>query len=114
MNKSAPRDKINAGDTVYFKDSGEPVTVRATVSQVEQFADLDDNTRSAVIKKCCYADVGSRKIPSAILNYTKGKKYCIIVHLKTPQAVKPFEIDKSGYGNMCAWISLLDINKIKV
>lgn len=114
MNKSAPRDKIKKGDTVYFKDSGCPVTVKATVSNVEQFADVNDNNRQRILERCKYADVGSSKIPSGILAYTKGKKYCIIVHLAYPCAVKPFNVDKSGYGIMAAWICVNDIKKIKI
>jgi hypothetical protein len=33
--------------------------------------------------------------------------------LKKPQKIEPFEIDKSGFGTMSAWISVDDINKIR-
>src|SRR3989338_11329211 len=39
-NKSAPWDKIRAGETIYFKDSGEPVTIKAEVDKVLQFSDM--------------------------------------------------------------------------
>lgn len=57
MNKSAPWNKIKAGDTVYFKDSGSLVTVKANVSKVEQFADLDEKKRQDILKKYTYADI---------------------------------------------------------
>lgn len=40
-NRIAPWDRISEGDTVYFKDSGEPVSAVATVSKVLQFDNLD-------------------------------------------------------------------------
>jgi ASC-1-like (ASCH) protein len=114
MNKSAPWDKIKSGDTVYFKDSWSPVTVKATVSQIEQFADLDETKRQEILKKYSYADIWTATILPEILDYVKGKKYCIIIHLKKPQAVEPFEVDKSWYGSMSAWISLPSIEKIRI
>ena len=38
--KRAPWNQIRSGDTIYFKDSGEPVRIRAKVSKVLQFSDL--------------------------------------------------------------------------
>ncbi len=113
-NKIAPWNKITAGETVYFKDSGSPVSVQATVSKVEQFADLDEQKINALLKKYSYADIGTTDILPEVLAYEKWKKYCIIIHLKHPRAVKPFDIDKTWYGMMSAWISISDIKKIKI
>lgn len=57
IHKSVPWDKIQKGDTVYFKDSGCPVTVKATVSLVEQFADLDEQKRQHILKTYSYDDI---------------------------------------------------------
>jgi hypothetical protein len=57
MNKSAPWDKINAGDAVYFKDSGSPVTVKATVSKVDQFSDLNEKKIQDILKTYSHADL---------------------------------------------------------
>ncbi|EKD25408.1 MAG: hypothetical protein ACD_80C00066G0002 [uncultured bacterium (gcode 4)] len=114
MNKSAPWDKIKTGDVVYFKDSGSPVSVQATVSKVEQFADLDEEKRQNILKKYSYADIWTAIILPEILEYVKWKKYCIIIHLSTPCAVTPFEVNKTWYGNMAAWICLPSIEKIRI
>ena len=114
MNKSAPWDKITADDTVYFKDSGSLVSVQAKVSHVEQFADLDERKRKDILKKYSYEDIWTTTILPEILSYVKGKKYCIIIHLANSRAVKPFEIDKTWYGVMSAWITLPNIEKIRI
>lgn len=115
MNKSAPWDKITAGDVVFFKDSGSPITVKATVSQVDQFADLDEKKRNAILQKYSYADIWTDIILPEILDYVKWKKYCIIIHLKNPcSVVAPFEVNKSGYGMMSAWITLENISTIQI
>lgn len=42
VNRSAPWDRIAEGDTVYFKESGYPVRVIATVSRVLQYDNLNE------------------------------------------------------------------------
>ena len=44
----------------------------------------------------------------------KKKRYCILVFLKDVEKITPFEIDKTGYGNACAWISVEDIDTLRV
>ena len=43
----------------------------------------------------------------------KDKKYCMLIFLKNPEKIKPFEINKKGYGNMCSWICIDDIDEIR-
>src|SRR3989344_5229083 len=40
-NRVAPWGKIKAGETVYFKNSGEPVTLRTKVEKIIQYEDLN-------------------------------------------------------------------------
>ena len=40
LSKRSPWDRISGGETVYFKNSGEPVKMKAEVVKVMQFADL--------------------------------------------------------------------------
>ena len=48
------------------------------------------------------------------INEIKDKKFCILVFFKNLRNIKPFEINKSGYGNRVAWIVIDDISKIKI
>ena len=112
-NRVAPWGKIHEGEAVYFKDSGEPVTVVAEVAKVEQFEDIDETKRRKLISVYGVNDTGNGKIDPAIDAYTKGKRYCIFVHLKNPRRVEPFEIDKTGYGAMAAWLCANDISKLR-
>lgn len=109
----APWNKVKKGDAVYFKDSGEPVTVKTIVSRVEQYENLDKKKTNEILEKYTHKDLGTTDIIPAVRKYTTGKKYCIVIHLRDPQAVEPFEIDKSGYGVMSAWICTDDINRLK-
>lgn len=113
MMKIAPRNKIQAGDTVYFKDAGKEITALATVAKVLQFDNYTDEELHDILNN--YADVISFHDPlDQVYQWTKLKKYCILIFLKHPKKIMPFAIDKTWYGNACAWISLPDIDKIRL
>ena len=111
--KRSPWGKIEKGDTVYFKDSGEPVSIKAEVKKVISFSDLTPQKVSQILNK--YGkDIGIEK--SKILEFVelfKNKKYCLLIFLKNPQKIKPFEINKAGFGAMSAWLTTEDIAERK-
>lgn len=111
--KYRPWDAIEEGEIVYFKDSGEPVKLKAEVSKIVQFADLTPNRVKEILNKYGKDDgIEKEKIPEFFERF-KGKKYCLLIFLKNPQKIKSFEIDKTGFGAMSAWITIEDISRIK-
>lgn len=110
VHKQAPFRAVFLGDTVYFKEVGKPVTVHAVVDQVLFFEDLkDDKIKELLVFYGDKLGVGTDYFKNLI-----GKKYCTLMFLKgVKKEEKPFEIDKTGFGNMAAWITVDDINKIK-
>lgn len=112
--RRAPWGQIKPGDTVWFKNSGEPVTVRAVVKKILEFEDLTPEKVREILDKYGEADgVTHEQIPH-YYDLFKNKKYCMPIFLKGIQKVKPFNIDKSGFGAMAAWISVDKINLIRV
>jgi ASC-1-like (ASCH) protein len=113
--KHIPWDKIKAGDKVYFKNSGEPVSVKAEVSKVSQFFDLVPAKVKKILEKHGKDDgLGIDDIPR-FFEMFKDKKYCILIFLKNSEKLKkPFFINKKGYGAMSSWISIDNINEIKI
>ncbi|MES2622795.1 MAG: hypothetical protein V4576_00110 [Patescibacteria group bacterium] len=109
--RRTPWNTIKENDTIYFKNSGEPITASAEVSKVIQF-----NISTIADAKEIVAKYGKE---ICIVNpdpKTWGKlpKYCILIFLKNAQYVKtPFNIDKTGFGNGAAWLTVKDIKKIK-
>ena len=112
-NRSVPWDKIAAGDTVYFKNSGEPVTIRASVEKVLQFSKLNPKRVQEILNKYAYEDGLARSELPKFFRIFKDKKYCILIFLKDVSSVAPFEIDKRGFGAMAAWISVDSVSKLK-
>ncbi len=110
--KFSPWNKIFVGDTVYFKDAGRPITVKADVEKVLQFENYD----SKKLKEILYEyseDICFVSSANEVFDWAKNREYCILIFLKNPQEITSFEIDKTGFGNACAWICIEDINKIK-
>lgn len=111
--KYPPWGRIKAGETVYFKDSGESVTIKAEVDRVLQFSDLTPEKVKEILYEYGKADgLGIDDIPK-FLEMFKDKKYCMLIFLRNPQKVEPFQIDKTGFGAMSAWLTVEDVNKIK-
>ncbi|MDD3679285.1 MAG: hypothetical protein PHX72_00260 [Candidatus Shapirobacteria bacterium] len=111
MNKYKPWDQVSKGDIIYFKDSGGPVTVKAKVSGVKQYTNLDEKGREKIFNKYSQQDLGVSEVMSEIKAYIKNKRYCIIIHLKSPKKVTPFNINKDGYGAMASWLIVDDIRE---
>lgn len=112
-NKYAPWNKIKSGDIIYFKNSGEPVTVKTGVSDVLQFSDL-----TPIKVKEILAEYGQRDgLPEEEINkyyeMFKDKNYCLLIFLENHRKIKPFNINKRGFGAMVSWISVEHIESIK-
>ena len=112
--KRSPWGKIKKGDTVYFKNSGEPVSIKAEVEKVISFSDLTPKKVKQILKEYGRDDgIEENKVPD-FFELFKDKKYCLLIFLKNPERIKPFEINKTGFGMMSAWLVVEDIDKIKV
>jgi len=113
LHKSRPWNKIKAGDTIYFKDSGSLIKIIAKVVQVLQFENLTPDKVSEILDKYGKDDGISSSETDNYFQMFKDKKYCILVFLKDVESVEPFDIDKKGFGSMSAWITVNDIEKIR-
>ncbi|MDD3661657.1 MAG: hypothetical protein PHG63_01200 [Candidatus Dojkabacteria bacterium] len=111
--KRCPWDKIRKGDTIFFKDSGEPVTLKSHACSVEYMTPQTEAQRIAIMKSVIRQDLCCSHIPEDVRTYISNKRYCIIIHLTEPQPVRPFHIDKTGFGAQSAWLCLDDIRRIK-
>jgi len=112
--KHSPWGKIKKGDFVYFKDSGELVSIKAEVRKVISFSGLNSKKVKEILNKYGKDDGIEKNEMKKFFSLFKDKKYCLLIFLKNPKKIKPFEINKKGFGMMSAWIVVDDIKKIKV
>lgn len=107
--KKTPYQNISVNDVIYFKESGNPVTAKAKVSKVLFFDELNEKKIEGILK-----EYGGRIcVPLSYAEKLEGKNFCTLIFINEAQSVKPFDIDKTGYGLMAAWISVEDIISIK-
>jgi ASC-1-like (ASCH) protein len=114
INKCSPWGKIKVGDAVYFKNSGEPVTVVAKVSKIQEFENLNPKKIREILEKYGGDDSISVNSLEETIRWAKRKRYCTLIYLKDLKKIKPFNIDKTGFGTGAAWLSVSDIDKIKI
>ncbi len=116
-NRSKPWDKIAKGDMVYFKNSGEPVTIKAQVSKVLQYSALNPQTVRELLWKYAEDDglgIDEKELEKFYMLF-RNKRYAMFIYLHDPQKIaRPFQIDKTGFGAMSAWITIDEITKIKM
>lgn len=106
--KRHPYQNISPGDNIYFKDSGDPVAVKAQVSKVLFFDSLN-NTKIVEILEKYGRDIC---LPVSYASELADKHFCTLIFLEQVNKIVPFNVDKTGYGLMTAWITVDDIKKI--
>lgn len=110
--KTGAWDKVHIGDRIYFKNSGEPVTVRAEVEKVEQYSDLSPARVARLLASYGQADGIKKSDVNRYVEMFRYKKYVALIYLKDPKKIPPFEINKKGFGMMSAWLTLPNIKSI--
>jgi ASC-1-like (ASCH) protein len=111
LTRRAPWDRIHAGDTVYFKNTGEPVCARATVASVQQR--VLKNIRDIQDVVDVYGDAVCM-INRAITTWERIPQYVILVFLSHPEPVDPFFVDKTGFGSAAAWITTPLVTRLRI
>lgn len=106
--KRTPWDKIKPGDTVYFKNSGEPVTAKAQVGKVLQFQIHELSDIEHIISRYGKQICMIHKDPNA---WSSQPHYCILIFLETPKLTTSWNVDKTGFGNAAAWLTAKSFNK---
>jgi len=111
--KYSPWGKIGKGDFVYFKDSGELISIKAEVEKVISFSDLTPEKVRHILDEYGNDDGIEKNKIKDFFELFKNKKYCLLIFLKNPKKIEPFEINKAGFGMMSAWLSIENIDRIK-
>ena len=114
INQSGPWGKVREGETIYFKNAGEPVTARATVSHVLELDNLNPQRIRDILDFYGEDDgIPSEELPLYEAQF-RDKQYCVLIFLEDIQPIVPFNIDKQGFGAQTAWITVPSIQQIRV
>ena len=101
--------RVDPGEIIYFKDSRErDIYTKATAIDMVEFDYLTRGVMRDIIEK-----YGKQIcIDQSYLPKLEGKNYCTLIFLADAQKIKPFCIDKKGFGRSTAWICVDDIKNI--
>ncbi|MGH2495691.1 MAG: hypothetical protein ACRDIV_13410 [Ktedonobacteraceae bacterium] len=111
--KYAPWGKIAPGEVIYFKDSGEPIRLRAQVAKIHTYTNLIPQQVRALLEEYGEAcGIESDQIPAYYARF-QYKRYAIFLFLTNPQRIAPFEISKAGFGKKASWISVENVELLR-
>src|ERR1700694_4013585 len=111
--KYPPWGKISPGDMIYFKDSGEPIGLRAQVAKIHTYTNLVPQQVQALLEE--YGEACGIE-PGQIADYYtrfQYKRYAIFLFLKNPQRIALFGINKAGFGKKASWISVESVELLR-
>ncbi|MFH1188563.1 MAG: hypothetical protein V1652_01820 [bacterium] len=102
---------LHVGNRIFFKNTGEPVTIQATASRVFQYKITDVSEIIDIIdrfgKDICLVESSPKR-------WRHIPRYCILMELQNVRILrKPFYIDKKGFGIGAAWITVKDVAGLK-
>ncbi len=107
MNKIAPYKKVNIGDEILLKLTGQPVTATAKVQDVKYYQLTPDIVEDIRIK---YGkQIGTDKFED--WQDTKQKKFCTLIWLKDVKKITPLVVPRS---NGAGWIVLKDFEQTQM
>jgi hypothetical protein len=110
--RKLPYDRVHAGDRLYFvQNNGEAVArAAADVRRVIQSAKLDEEQARGMVAE--YQPL--LQLTPAQEKRWSCKRYLVLIEIAPAQAIEPFAIDRSAYGNMDDWLPVGDIAAIRV
>lgn len=108
-----PWQSIEAGDHIFFKNSGEPVCVVSRAARVLFYNDLTPTLVGDLLDR--YAEsLGIKETEKqTFFKKVAGRQFCILIFLEDVAEIDPFSIDKKGFGTMVSWITTPNVYLLK-
>jgi len=109
--RKLPYGKVNSGDALYFINNNSEGLVKALAKVKIVFNSekmLPEESKNLIER-----NQEKLKLTDKQLDRWIGKRYLVLIEIEDVTEVHPFEIDKSGYGNMDDWLIVEDIKKVK-
>lgn len=110
--RKLPYGRVNPGDILYFlnNDGKGLVQARAKVCQVLNSEPLT----SEASQKLLADHQDALQLTEKQQQRWRGKRYLVLITVDAIQELEPFQIDRSGYGNMDDWLPVGDIHSVKI
>ncbi len=113
QHKRPPYDKIKRWDIIFFKDSPGMVSATAEVAKVEQHEQLTPAKTKKILAAHGHQKLWTQKMQKEFNAHIAGKHYVVLVHLRKAKEIKPFSINKKGFGVMASRLSTKHIKHLQ-
>ena len=109
--RKLPYGRVEPGDCLFFIENNGDGIVRAsaTVNTVFNSDKLSEDQSVALLKS---SQSKLNLAPEQIKRWS-GKRYLVLIEVTRVQAIDPFAIDRSAYGNMDDWLLVNNIDSIR-
>lgn len=110
--RKLPYGRVNIGDTLYFiNNDGEcKVKAKGYVTDVYNSDRLSEEESVSLVEK----NQDKLKLSEKQFKRWAGKRYIVLIQVANIEAIDPFGIDKSNYGNMDDWLPVENIDSVRL
>jgi len=109
--RKLPYGRVQPGDRLFFihnKGDGR-LRVSTLVSEVFNSEKLTEEQAGDLLK----TNQSKLNLTTEQIKRWPGKRYLVLITVKDVHSIKPFAIDRSGYGNMDDWLAVGVIESVK-
>jgi hypothetical protein len=110
--RKLPHGRVNTGDVLYFINNNAEGVVRAravVTAAIHSEKMSEDDSISLVEKYQPKLNLTNKQFAR-----WAGKRYLVLIEVANVEAVSPFAIDKSNFGNMDDWLPVERIETIRI
>lgn len=110
--RKLPYGIVSEGDVLYFINNNAEGVIRAKaiVNTVYNSEKMSPDESTALVKK----HQEQLQLTDAQFKKWAGKRYLVLIELKSVEKTESFAIDKSNYGNMDDWLPVEKIETVRI
>jgi len=110
--RKLPYGRVNQNDVLYFINNNADgyVRAKAKVKSVLNSEKLTEEESAELV------DRNQDKLQLTRKQYERwaGKRYLVLIEISDIESIEPFRIDRSDYGNMDDWLTVEQIEKVRL
>jgi hypothetical protein len=110
--RKMPYGRVSEGDVLYFINNNAEGVVRAKANVTEVF-NSEKMTKEESVQLVESNQEKLQLTPQQFKRWA-GKRYIVLIEVDHFEEIRPFEINKSDYGNMDDWLPVEQIEKVKL
>jgi hypothetical protein len=110
--RKMPYGRVNPGDVLYLINNNAEGVIKAKVTTKSVF----NSEKMTKDESVSLVEGNQDKLRLTAQQFKRwaGKRYIVLIEVGEIEALEPFPIDKSDYGNMDDWLPVENIEGVKV